>query len=208
MRCSYSLLILFLLCSSCDEHIETNRNEKAISEIDNSSEPLDSLQTSTLIIYQELAAAIIKRDTALLNRFIHPNSGLWVIESNGAMPSARKLTSIPAFDNANKKKHIFNFDTTHLNRKPLQESLPLIDCNAGPDFYTKTGCFIEETNPLISTELWKYCNVDDDQQIEIEQLTLQISATVVNTSEFTAYFGKMDNKWYLLFIDIRTPCEA
>lgn len=83
----------------------------------------------------------------------------------------------------------------------------MIDCDK-EGFYTKSGSFVQDTNKLASSEIWKYGNLNPDDQKFAEKAIMSIGKTVVVTSGYTYYFSYYQSNWYLTIIDARVPCSA
>ncbi len=142
----------------------------------------------------------------LMNKLIHPEFGLHIIESQGALPHVTHVKDFAEFKTMNKKS-FYDFDPRLLVCDPKEEELPKPDCNA-KDLYSKTGCFTREINPLKDTKLWEFCNLSTDQKELVLRAAETITRTVVVTANYTYYFSLIKGGWWLTFIDMRKPCEA
>ena len=128
-----------------------------------------------------------------------------MIESSGAMPSIRKFYDIRKFNTSNEKKSI-NELLYHEMEEPFFESLPKVICDV--EVYDKQGCFAQEVNPLLESQIWNYAGLNEKEIQAIEFLAETVNITVINTSNFTFYFSKIEGEWYLTFLDLRVPCTA
>jgi len=162
-------------------------------QIEAETDPFDSL-------YANFAKAWNNETIEQFNGFIHSEKGFYIIESNGALPSIKKSDSIErSFFKRNRWDHSFAV---------VRETLPEVDCDAIHGFYNKVGCFVENTNPFIKSEIWKYAGLDSIQENILVTFAETISVTVVNTSGFVAYFSLIHGKYHLTILDIRVPCSA
>ena len=87
------------------------------------------------------------------------------------------------------------------------EQLPEIDCDK-ENFYTKSGSFVQDTNKLGSSEIWKYGNMTPSDEKFAETAIKSVGKTVIVTSGYTYYFSYYQSNWYLTIIDTRKPCNA
>lgn len=163
-------------------------------------------QTGFNAFYNHFTAAIITKDTIAFNTFIHQDYGIHFIEASGAMPMFLKVYDITDFKDVNTQKDFFELKFNRIEQMPINDSLPKVIC-AG-EVYDKYGCFVQESNPLNKTQIWNYTDLTDKLKQEIEVIAKTITHTVVNTANYTFYFSLIDNKWFVTFIDIRTPCSA
>ena len=89
-----------------------------------------------------------------------------------------------------------------------EEELPKINCDS-KTFWTKDGCFSQQTNTFKDEKIWTYCGLSKEDEAKVEETAKTISYTVINTAmNARYYFSQIDGKWYLTFVDLRRPCEA
>ena len=161
------------------------------------------IESETVIfdsLYANFTEAWKNENKEQFNGFIHSDKGLYIIESNGALPSIIKLDSLErSFFKRNRWNHSFVV---------IRETLPEVDCDATNGFYNKVGCFVEDTNPFIKSEIWKYAGLDSIQEETLAALAKTISVTVINTSGFVAYFSLINGRYHLTILDLRVPCSA
>ena len=181
----YLLLSLFLF--SCG-------NERGKDFPPTPQDPHDSILNHPPML--EGFTSILKSITiSNINQFIHPEKGLWLIQSSGAMPN---MTNTMQVDK--------NFPVDFSSVK--EEELPKVNCNS-KSFWTKEGCFTQEVNTFNDEKIWTYCRLSKEDEVKASELAKNISYTVINTSLYARYyFSKIDSKWYLVFADLRRPCEA
>ena len=160
------------------------------------SQPVVQKRDSVVIVKAESGAFDVK-DIAIsnINQFIHPEKGLWLIQSAGAMPSMMHTTQVD-------KNFPIDFS------KCIEDILPKVDCNS-KTLWTKEGCFIEQVNTFVDEKLWSYCNLSKEDDVKVTELAKTVSYTVINTSFYARYyFAQIEGKWYLVFADLRVPCSA
>jgi hypothetical protein len=165
----------------------------------------NSKQVEFLSFYKKFTQAILQSDLDAINKCIH-SDGLYFIESNGAMPLIQKVFDVKAYSKTSKPTTFFNLGFDDIEKQPVLDVLPKVICDE--DVFDKNGCFFQEVNPLLSSQIWNYAGLNEKDIQVIEFLAKTIKLTVVNTSNFTYYFSKIEGKMYLTFIDIRVPCTA
>lgn len=132
---------------------------------------------------------------ANINQYIHPQNGLWIIQSSGAMPNMTRTTQVDK-----------NFPVDFSNVQA--EELPKVNCDS-KSFWTKEGCFMKEANSFKEEKIWTFCGLSREDEAKISEAAQTISWTIINTSLYARYyFSMIDGKWYLVFADLRRPCEA
>jgi hypothetical protein len=161
-------------------------------------------------IYREFFTALKEKDELTLNRFIHPDYGLYIIESNGAMPQVKYIKHLGEYRFPDGTPFFIRIDTMVFGMEIIKvERLPAVNCDLPPDFYERQGMFTTDTNMLRNLELWKYIHFENENQLKkFKSLILTINKTVLNTSNYIFYFSYLQNRWYLTFLDVRRPCEA
>ena len=58
------------------------------------------------------------------------------------------------------------------------EKLPKIDCES-KNFYNKSGSFVQDTNVLSGSDIWKYGNLAPDDEKFAERVINSVSKTVI-----------------------------
>jgi hypothetical protein len=141
---------------------------------------------------------------SLLNRLIHPELGLYIIESKGTMP---KMTHVKDFSEFKTKdgKAFYDFDAQVLVCDIKEEEFPKVDCNA-KDLYSKTGCFTKEGNTLKDDKVWEFCNLSKSETDNVQKSLLTVTRTVLLTNNYAYYFSLIKGGWWLTFVDMRKPC--
>lgn len=177
------------------KEIENNSQNKRIIDID----------SMFLNCYSEIVIAIGMHNDSLFNSFIHKDYGFYIIESSGAMPMVRNFHDIRDFKTINENKSI-NQLLYHEMEEPIYEALPKVICDE--EIYDKHGCFIQEINPLLESQIWNYAGLNKEEVQAVEDLANTVKITLINTLKYTFFFSEIDGKCYLTFIDIRIPCTA
>lgn len=202
---SFLLLSIPILLFSCQQNKETAQSNEPVvaAAADSAAIDIESFKET----YKEFFYSIIDGKPEKFNNFIHPELGLFVIDSRGAIPTVVNVKEISGFLRADGKS-FFDFDRTKVGYELIQEELPKVDCDHGPDFYSKQGAFTEPVNPLKSEMPWKETQLAAGEKEKITSASETVMVTVINTSNYRYYFSQMGGKWYVTFIDLRRPCNA
>lgn len=158
------------------------------------------------IYYDQMISSLLQNDALTFNRFIHPEHGLIIIESNGAMPQVRNGKDISRFKTIHGKS-LFELDKESFKCGLKEEVLPEVDCDKN-GFYTKEGCFTQEINPLAESKVWEYASLKENEKAIAAKAAGTVTRTVINTNGYRFYFSRIGNQWYLTFLDLRIPCNA
>lgn len=211
MRQIVWLFCLVLFSCSSNQINKDNQVELVESEIDSisviSEENLREEKNPNetfLIFYKKLTTAVSTKNQEEFNSCINANFGLNIIESHGAMPEMSKIYAIEKFKSTS--GNFFEVTFSKIEIEPIFEFLPKVICDV--EVYDKQGCFAQEVNPLIESQIWNYAGLNEKEIQAIAFLAETINITVINTSNFTFYFSKIEGKWYLTFLDLRVPCTA
>ena len=156
--------------------------------------------------YSAFVHAATTGDDSLFDVVIHPQHGLWIIHSNGAMPNFTNVKHISEYKTAAGKK-LLPFDRSLMSCAPKEEELPVVNCDSA-GFYSKRGCFTSMQNTFKDEKIWQYAGLPPGQDKEVAQLAGTITRTVVNTENYRYYFSLIEGSWYLTFLDVRQPCSA
>ncbi|MBI4932193.1 MAG: hypothetical protein HY841_15650 [Bacteroidetes bacterium] len=158
-------------------------------------DPKDSVVNAPKNMEEDFTPILKEINITNINQYIHPEKGLWLIQSSGAMPNMTNTTQVDK-----------NFPVDFANVK--NEELPKVNCDS-KSFWTKEGCFVQEVNSFKDEKIWTYCGLNKEDEVKVSELARTISWTVINTSLYARYyFSLIDGKWYLAFVDLRTPCSA
>lgn len=147
-----------------------------------------------------------KNENNVFNKFIHPENGVYVIESNGAMPQMTNVKDMDKFTTL-QGKSFFTLTRDEMIEDPADEELPVVNCDS-KDFYSKSGCFTQEQNTFKDEKIWKYCHLEVSDEKKVSAMAAGITRTVINTKNYRFYFSLIEGSWYISFIDMRKPCSA
>ena len=209
------LLIIVLTLFSCSENesekkeTSFNKMEELVNELEAPDE-INNLGKETEKIftaYYDIFSATLKsKNYPVLNGFIHPEYGCYIIESGGALPSLIKVYDFSKYKNQHNKSTFFDRAFIKANQQLEYDSLPKVICDK--EVYDRQGCFAQEVNPLLESQIWNYVGFNQKEIHVIESTAKTVGMTVVNTSNYTYYFSKIEGKWHITFVDLRVPCSA
>ena len=223
----YSLALLVLLatitsCGSGDseqsmaeqraadhERLEKVQDEHIRRESAPSQDSLPFEQAFSLFL-----SALQTADTTVVNQFIHPDHGLWIIEQPGAMPKMTRVTDIRDFRREFQGRSFFTIRDEVKICDLREEAWPTFDCadmnyDQGQSGYSKEGCFVSDAAKFRKSGYWDYASLSDTdiKQIKASLPVLQKSVLHTGTS-FEFHFGTVDGQWRLLFAKLIYPCSA
>lgn len=206
------LLCSALLLSSCGSDTDSAQTQDTLSAKDsvkkNITETLppneDFKQFEWIYSSFVAAATYTVKNTDV---FINKEAGLWVITSNGAMPTMVHVYSSRGLLNY-KNDTLIPIDRNSMVCELLNAEIPVPDCDE-KSFWSKNGCFTSENNIFKTEKIWEYAALSDDDAKNAEELAGKIGRVVVNTSlNMRMYFMLENGSWYLVFLDLRVPCSA
>ncbi|WP_299987669.1 hypothetical protein [uncultured Pontibacter sp.] len=153
-------------------------------------------------------------DANVLNQFIHPDHGLWVIEQPGAMPKMTRITDIRDFKREFHDRSFFTVGD-EVKTCDLQEEIwPSFDCadmnyDKGQSGYSKDGCFVSGPSKFQQSGYWDYASLSDTEIKQIKATLPLVQRSVLHTAtSFEFHFGPVDGQWRLLFAKLIHPCSA
>ena len=169
--------------------------EKKTIVISDPSPPIDSAMIHDPAVGNDLISVVKGITISNINQFINPESGLWLIQTPGAVPNMTNTSQVDK-----------NFPVDFSSAK--NEELPKVNCDA-KSFWTKEGCFVQQVNNFKDEKIWTYCGLKKEDEAKIEKLAQAVSLTVINTSLHARYyFSQINEKWCLVFVDLRRPCAV
>lgn len=207
----YVILILGMLSSCSNEQPEVSppitleQLEMIESEVQSEHE-LSSVEIDFADFYSVFSATIESRNYEMFNGFIHPDNGCYAIESSGAMPVFTSVYDVGEFISKLKAKRFFDLPFVEIDHMVSFESLPNITCEA--QIYDKVGCFANSSEEFKTSEIWNYAGLSEDLVVEVGSLADKVNITVVNTSNYNYHFSKIEERWYISFVDFRVLCAV
>lgn len=154
--------------------------------------------------FNHILHALHNQDMNELKPFLSPEFGLLIIRADGALPNILiRKNDEAAYDLALQQL----FSRVPSSAALSDETLPRVDC-ALPDFYTKTGNFMRDTNLLAGSEIWKFGGLSPEDQSLAEKVVQSTTRTVMLVPGLTFFFSFEKNAWYLTLVDMRKPCAA
>jgi hypothetical protein len=212
MKQIVSAILAITLLSACGSGENTGQTTDSVSakdsvkkEITESLPPDEDLRQFEWI-YSSFVAAVTY-NVKSTDVFIDKEEGLWVITSNGAMPQMVHVKTVAGILNY-KNDSLIPIDRNAMVCDLKSEEIPEPDCDK-KTFWSKDGCFTTEHNAFKESKIWDYAGLNDNDAKDAEELASKIDRVVVNTSlNMRMYFMLKNGGWYLVFLDLRTPCSA
>lgn len=202
-----------LLFNACGEDTQSatvksdsqSARDSLKQQITNSLPPSEDFKQFEWIYSSFVAAATY--NVKSFDVFIDKQEGLWVITSNGALPTMTHVFTIRGVLNY-KNDSLVPMNGSMMACDLKNEDIPKTDCNS-KTFWTKNGCFTSETNTFKDEKIWDYAGLQEKDAKQAETLAGKITRTVVNTQmNMRMYFMLKNGSWYLVFLDLREPCSA
>ncbi len=212
MRTTLLFLLVFSLVACGGGDNDNNINSDTLSTKDSLKKQLsEDLPPSSdpaqfEWIYSTFVASAVT-DAPRFNIFINKDHGLWIINSNGALPQMINVKDISGVKNS-KGDSLVPMDQVKMVCTPKVAGWPEIKCDM-PSGWSMTGCYTTEQNKLKESKIWEYAGLNDADNKKVTELAAGITRAVVNTEmNMVFYFTEINGTWYLTFLDIRKPCEA
>jgi hypothetical protein len=212
MRRVFICIAISALFISCENVEDKKEKEKELSEKEAVKKALqeDLPPPSDLKqfnwFYSAFAHAATTGNDTMFDVVIHPDHGLWIIHSAGAVPNFTHVNHILEFKMPDGKS-ILPFERSAMMSVPKEETLPVLVCEEDKT-YNKSGCFTSLQNTFKEQKIWTYSGLPAEKDRAIEASAATITRTVINTENYRFYFSLINGSWYLTFMDIMTPCEA
>ncbi|MBA3901155.1 MAG: hypothetical protein H0X62_13280 [Bacteroidetes bacterium] len=156
--------------------------------------------------YEQFFKAVARADYKVFNQYIHPEKGLFVIESSPNGPVPVNVEDISNFFRRRDSKPFFSFNKKTIILKVQKEPLPILDCEQPSNPWSKEGMFTSEENRLMQEGFKRKMIVRENERKQLEKMIDDIDVTVVNTDNYTWYFSFINMEWFVTFIDIRKHC--
>ncbi|MDQ3111579.1 MAG: hypothetical protein M3R17_16955 [Bacteroidota bacterium] len=213
MRINVFVIAVGLFCiTGCGDEAQSPGVNDSLSEKEAMKKALqEDLPPSSDIkqfnwFYSAFAHAATTGNDTMFDVVIHPQYGLWIIHSAGAVPNFTRVDHIREFKQPDGKS-LLPFERDAMMRVPKEESLPVLECE-NDKVYNKEGCFTSLQNTFAEQKIWTYSGLPAEKDKEISETASTITRTVINTKNYRYYFSLINGSWYLTFLDIMTPCEA
>ena len=214
---SHLLLLLYIVNSACTfdkQEIGSTLNSSKTDSLEAlQEEPIRNDTTDFQDAFEQFSIALQAADTVALNRFIHPELGIWLIEQPGAVPAYAHFRSIQAV-----RRSYQNLPFASLKEQvqacELQErqEFPEFSCawmDQGRSGFTEDGCFYHNATDFKTTDMWRYASLSPQQEQQVQETQRQVQKTILHTrSSFRFHFAYDGAHWRLLFVDLRVPCSA
>ncbi|MBD1396615.1 hypothetical protein H9Q13_05505 [Pontibacter sp. JH31] len=207
-------------CGSKEQNLATaeSEEEKRLEEVQeehlrrNTMPGQDSIRFKTA--FTQFLTALHNSDTTVLNQFIHPDYGVWVIEQPGAMPKMTHVTDIRRFRRDFQDRSFFTVREEVKECDLKEEVWPRFDCGdmdyeKGQSGYSKEGCFAGSPDKFQRSGYWDYASLSNQEIDRVKSSLPLLQKSVLHTAtSFEFHFGQVDGQWRLLFTKLIYPCSA
>jgi hypothetical protein len=212
MKQFVSAFLALTLLSACGSDENDSQAQDSLSakdsvkqEISQSLPPTEDFKQFEWIYSAFVASATYNVKSS--DVYIDKEDGLWVITSNGALPEMVHVKTFAGILNY-KNDSLIPIDRNSMVCALENAEIPVPDCDK-KTFWSKDGCFTTEHNTFKESKIWEYAALSDDDAKAAEELASKIGRVVVNTSlNMRMYFMLKNGGWYLVFLDLRIPCNA
>ena len=215
--------VAILATKAFSEKDQERKDEKIKEILDNSAlsgsvfiEELQRLlypeeaEIAKAINVNEILELIFSKEYTEINKYIHPENGIYVLGNPGAFTIATKNTSF---------EEIIESDEWIASQKIdcaiKYEALPEVECDK-LNGWSKQGCFSDDVknfNKISAAANYsvmaKEYRISGQDIKEVKNIESTVSLGVILTADgMSFYFSLIDGKWYITVLDLVTPCEA
>jgi len=192
------VMILFITMTSCDTSKQQASNLNAG-------------------FWQEFIKAFNEKKPLEINKYINSNYGFFVIDNPGAFLIVKHFYSFNEIMEMEGEFDIAYLKVLKVDCDLRDGKRPYYNCDYDENGWDKEGCFLEKSPKFKISEEYKNMigyelvdsNIVKDEMILSKKSDSIITHLVYNTEATVGfYFGKINNRWYLLCIDKVTPCDA
>ena len=182
-------------------------------QVFSSSTPTFSANTNFKNVFASFLADIQTENAEDFNQYIHPEYKLYILEQPGAVPQFTKVADIGLFKRHFGSKPFFSIKQ-ELSACPLQveAALPTFNCEGqanNPAGYSKQGCFVSDAQLFKNNPAHLYAGLPNAEKQQIANIKTLLTKTVLHTvTGYQFHWGNIQGKWYVLFIQLITPCSA
>jgi len=207
------LIAIFTLFSCTERYVQGDPTKELSSVLIGEGSKLHNVpskKTSCLdsINVKKILELIFSKQYTMLDQYIQPENGIYVLSNPGVFIIATKYTSF---------KEILKSASWLADKKIdceiKYETLPEIDCDNG---WNKQGCFSDKVDYFnkISTAAnysmkSKKPGVSENDIEKIKNIESTIRMGIILTEEGISFYFSLNNgKLYITVIDLVTKCEA
>lgn len=184
----------------------------------------DTVKKEFVATFKNFIEALRNYDYAKANQFIHPTFHLYVTYNIESLPSVREFNNFEKFFavfsafTSKGTSYDFSVDLENMIKKNnfKFDGMPTYNCEK--HMYMPNGIIVSEINGSLSQliedtrKYYKSMNAEFlpviEERLQNAQNSIQV-AVVDSDNRFieSLYFGKIDNKWYLIVMDLKIKCK-
>ncbi|MGB9702205.1 MAG: cell envelope integrity protein TolA, partial [Candidatus Kapaibacteriota bacterium] len=184
----------------------------------------DSVKKEFVATFKNFIEALRNYDYAKANQFIHPTFHFYVTYNIESLPSVREFNNFEKFFavfsafTSKGTSYDFSVDLENMIKKNnfKFDGMPTYNCEK--HMYMPTGIIVSEINGSVSKliedtrKYYKSMNAEFlpviEERLQNAENSIQV-AVVDSDNRFieSLYFGKIENKWYLIVMDLKIKCK-
>ncbi len=178
-----------------------------------------------LKLFEKFKTDFNSKNISALNEYIDPNHGLFILDNPGAFINGYYFSTFDPVLNSERKTDLYRLKNTAINCEPAEGILPQFNCEGDKEGWDKEGCYFNNTpEKNIKSRIYGYADEsgnfgfdgdgNENGTYKIIREKLDRSSDKFEYSFYTTdsnmglYFEERDGKFYLLMIDLVTPCDA
>lgn len=175
--------------------------------------------------FEKFKTVFNSKDISGLNEYINPEYGFFVLDNPVSFGvNAYHFNSFDTIFNNSEEWHLYKIKKIEIHCKPKKGKLPVYGCEEDENHgWNKEGCFYNndfENNQL--SEIYSFIERTGSFTVygeenynetlikaKFKENADQIYSVFYSTEfEVGLYFGEINGKFYLLMIDLVSPCSA
>ncbi|GEM_PF-1765909 len=178
-----------------------------------------------LKFFEKFKTDFNSKNISSLNEYIDPEHGIFVLDNPGAFINCYYFSSFDPVLNSSKETDLYRIKNLKINCEPAEGSLPQYNCESDKEGWDKDGCYFNNTpEKNFNSRVYGYADDNGNYGFEGDGNENGVYKIIREKSERSSdkfkysfyttdsnmglYFGESDGKFFLLMIDLVTPCDA
>lgn len=177
--------------------------------------------------FEKFKTVFNSKDISKLNEYINPEYGFFVLDNPGATVNAYQFNSFDSIFKNSRETDLYRLKNIEISCEPKRGKMPVYRCgdDGSSEGWDKVGCYYsDDFERNLATGIYYFVdedgnsNIDDNGNYTEANYILQAkfnrnaeqSENVFYSTNFMIglYFGEINGKFYLLMINLVTPCDA
>ena len=222
---------IFLKYKKHNTEIKTAKGLLGLNE-NNKIESFSELEISKVsdnfpMQFEKFKTTFNSKNISELNEYINPEYGFFVLDNPGATVNANHFNSFDSIFNNSIESNLYRIKKIELNCEPIRGNIPIYSCgdDGSSEGWDKEGCYYsDDFERIVTTGIYYFFDehgnsgIDDNGNYTEANYLLQAKfnrnagqcENVFYSTNFMIglYFGEINGKFYLLMINLVTPCDA